>query len=54
MNWNFCVKNCCTRQPIGKAKTQTKEIPTILVNGYRLPKQYTIEDLQYQTDAMIE
>lgn len=27
--------------------------PTILVNGFRLPKEYKIEDLQYQTDVII-
>jgi len=30
-----------------KAKTQLRATPTILVNGYKLPDNYKIEDLRY-------
>jgi len=30
-----------------KEKTQLRATPTILVNGYQLPENYKIEDLQY-------
>lgn len=36
-----------------KQRSGLKATPTILINGYRLPKQYNIEDLQYQTDITI-
>jgi protein-disulfide isomerase len=32
-----------------KAKTQLRATPTILVNGYKLPENYKIEDLRYFT-----
>jgi len=40
-----------------KAKTQLRATPTILVNGYKLPDNYKIEDLRYFTNfekALIE
>ena len=36
-----------------KKKTQIKSTPTVLVNGYRLPASYRIEDLQYFTELTI-
>ena len=30
-----------------KGKTQLRATPTILVNGYKLPDNYKIEDLRY-------
>ena len=37
-----------------KAKTQLRATPTILVNGYKLPENYKIEDLRYFTDSDID
>jgi protein-disulfide isomerase len=37
-----------------KAKTQLRATPTILVNGYKLPDNYKIEDLRYFTDVEID
>ena len=36
-----------------KAKKQLRATPTILVNGYKLPGNYKIEDLRYFTDFVI-
>jgi len=36
-----------------KAKTQLRATPTILVNGYKLPDNYKIEDLRYFTKLFI-
>ena len=33
-----------------KQKTQISATPTVLVNGYKLPESYKIEDLRYFTD----
>ncbi|MDR1115119.1 MAG: hypothetical protein LBL33_03025 [Tannerella sp.] len=33
-----------------KEKTQLRATPTILVNGYKLPGNYKIEDLRYFTE----
>ena len=33
-----------------KEKTQIRATPTILVNGYKLPENYKIEDLWYFTE----
>jgi len=33
-----------------KQKTQIKATPTVLVNGYKLPESYKMEDLRYFTD----
>ena len=33
-----------------KEKTQLRATPTIVVNGYKLPDNYKIEDLRYFTD----
>jgi len=33
-----------------KEKTQIRATPTILVNGYKLPENYKIEDLRYLVD----
>ena len=33
-----------------KEKTQLRATPTILVNGYKLPENYKIEDLSYFTE----
>ena len=33
-----------------KQKTQINATPTVLVNGYKLPESYKIEDLRYFTD----
>ena len=32
-----------------KEKTQLRSTPTIVVNGYKLPDNYKIEDLRYFT-----
>jgi Protein-disulfide isomerase len=37
-----------------KTKTQLRATPTILVNGYKLPNNYKIEDLRYFTDLKID
>jgi len=36
-----------------KAKTQLRATPTTLVNGYKLPENYKIEDLRYFTKLLI-
>ena len=36
-----------------KAKTQLRATPTILVNGYKLPGNYKIDDLRYFTEFTI-
>jgi len=36
-----------------KEKTQLRATPTILVNGYQLPENYKIEDLQYFTGIVL-
>ena len=33
-----------------KEKTQLRATPTILINGYKLPDNYKIEDLRYFTE----
>ncbi|MDR3218672.1 MAG: DsbA family protein, partial [Dysgonamonadaceae bacterium] len=37
-----------------KAKTQLRATPTVLVNGYKLPENYKIEDLRYITEFTID
>ena len=37
-----------------KEKTQLRSTPTILVNGYKLPENYKIEDLRYFTEYDFE
>jgi len=37
-----------------KEKTQLRATPTILVNGYKLPDNYKIEDLRYFTELEID
>ncbi|MDR2585724.1 MAG: thioredoxin domain-containing protein [Prevotellaceae bacterium] len=37
-----------------KKKTQIRATPTVLVNGYKLPDNYKIEDLRYFTDFNID
>ena len=37
-----------------KAKTQLRATPTILVNGYKLPESYKIEDLRYFTGFNVD
>jgi protein-disulfide isomerase len=34
-----------------KEKTQLRATPTVLVNGYKLPDNYKIEDLRYFTNV---
>ena len=34
-----------------KEKTQLRATPTILVNGYKLPDNYKVEDLKYFTET---
>ena len=36
-----------------KQKTQISATPTVLINGYKLPESYKIEDLRYFTDLTI-
>jgi hypothetical protein len=38
------------KHKLWKEKTQIRATPTILVNGYQLPANYKIEDLQYFTE----
>ena len=33
-----------------RKKTQLRATPTVLVNGYQLPENYKVEDLQYFTE----
>ena len=37
-----------------KEKTQLRATPTILLNGYQLPENYKIDDLQYFTEFNVE
>jgi protein-disulfide isomerase len=37
-----------------KAKTQLRATPTIIVNGYKLPGNYKIEDLRYFTEFIVD
>jgi len=37
-----------------RKKTQLRATPTVLVNGYQLPENYKVEDLQYFTEFSIE
>ena len=37
-----------------KAKTQLRTTPTIIVNGYKLPDNYKIEDLRYFTEFNVD
>jgi len=39
-----------TKHEAWKEKTQLRATPTILVNGYKLPDNYKIEDLRYFTE----
>jgi protein-disulfide isomerase/uncharacterized membrane protein len=41
------------KHEVWKEKTQLRATPTILVNGYKLPDNYKIEDLWYFTGIMI-
>ena len=38
------------RHEAWKLKTQIKGTPTVLINGYKLPESYKIEDLRYFTN----
>ena len=40
--------------PSWKEKAQLRATPTILVNGYKLPENYKIEDLRYFTEFNID
>ena len=37
-----------------KEKTQLRATPTVIVNGYKLPENYRIEDLRYFTEFNFE
>jgi protein-disulfide isomerase len=37
-----------------KEKTHLRATPTILVNGYKLPDNYKIEDLRYFTEFDVD
>jgi len=37
-----------------KAITQLRATPTIIVNGYKLPDNYKIEDLRYFTEFNVD
>ena len=37
-----------------KAKTQLRATPAIIVNGYKLPDNYKIEDLRYFTEFIVD
>ena len=37
-----------------KEKAQLRATPTVLVNGYKLPDNYKIEDLQYFTGFNVD
>ena len=37
-----------------KEKTQLRATPTIIVNGYKLPANYRIEDLRYFTEFNVD
>jgi protein-disulfide isomerase len=37
-----------------KEKTKLRATPTILVNGYKLPDNYKIEDMQYFTESNVD
>jgi protein-disulfide isomerase len=51
---NPVVENEFQKHESWKAKTQIRATPTILVNGYRLPENYRIEDLRYFTALEID
>ena len=42
------------RHEVWKEKSQLRATPTILVNGYKLPDNYKIEDLRYFTEFRID
>jgi protein-disulfide isomerase len=37
-----------------KTKTQLRATPTVLVDGYKLPDNYKIEDLRYFTEFNVD
>ena len=37
-----------------KEKAQLNATPTILINGYKLPKNYKIEDIEYFAEIKVE
>lgn len=48
------VKNEFNRHQKWKLETKLKATPTILINGYKLPDNYKIEDLKYFFDLEID
>ncbi|MDR1883474.1 MAG: thioredoxin domain-containing protein [Prevotella sp.] len=54
-----CVKNEKTEQELQshtrwKEETRLRTTPAVLVNGYKLPDNYKIEDLKYFTDLNVD
>ena len=43
----------CQKHEAWKEKTQLRSTPTIVVNGYKLPDNYKIEDLRYFTELNV-
>ena len=41
------------KHEVWKAKTQLRATPTIIVDGYKLPDNYKIEDLRYFANTVI-
>jgi len=37
-----------------KERTQLRATPTVLVNGYKLPENYRVEDLEYFTEFNVK
>jgi hypothetical protein len=35
-------------------ETKLRATPTVLINGYKIPDNYTIEDIRYFTDLVID
>ena len=51
---NPAIETEFQRHEAWKKKTQLRATPTILVNGYKLPDSYKIEDLRYFTEFNVD
>ncbi|MDR2231957.1 MAG: thioredoxin domain-containing protein [Tannerella sp.] len=51
---NPAIESEFAKHEAWKEKTQLRATPTIVVNGFKLPDNYKIEDLQYFTESEIE
>ena len=51
---NPAIEEEFQKHTLWKEKTQLRATPTILVNGYKLPENYKIEDLRYFTEFNVD